>query len=168
VFSRTASRIAVAGVSALIATGALAIPAVAQTSPIGPDQYFYGQVFGIASSSAQQGVIEVACTTVAETGHPLPGQFVEVQQVFPPVTTTLGFTGNFGAEINADLIWSQGTITVATPIATFTSYGVSVQIPTSITVPCSGTGVMNFAPYPDPDNSGIASSVDVTFESPGE
>jgi hypothetical protein len=165
-FSRTVSRIAITSASALIAGGALAAPAAAQGGPVGPRQYFYGQVFGITSSTVQD-VIEVACAGAAATGHPFPGQFVEVHQVFPPVTTTLGYTGNFGAEINADLIWSRGTITVVTRIATFTSYDVTMPIPTSITVPCSGSGVMNFAPSPDPDKSGIPSNVDVTFESPG-
>lgn len=163
---RTASRIAIASASALIATGALTIPAAAQTGPVGPKQYFYGQVLGAASSTTQN-VIEVGCAGPATTGHPLAGQYVEVQQVFPPVTTTLGYTGNFGAAINTDLIWSHGTITVVTPVAKFSGYGVSMPIPTSITVPCSGGGVMNFAPSPNPDNSGISSNVDVTFQSPG-
>ena len=165
-FSRAASRIAIASASALIAGGVLAIPAAAQTGPVGPRQYFYGQVFG-TNSSTVQGVIEVACAGPAQTGHPAPGQFVEVQQIFPPVNTTLGYTGNFGDRIDASLIWSRGTITVVTPIATFTSYGMAMAIPTSITVPCSGSGVMSFAPSPDPDNSGIPSNVDVTFESTG-
>lgn len=166
-FSKTGCRIAIASASALVAVGAVAIPAVAQASPVGPRQYFYGQVFGIASSSSMQGVIEVACAGPASTGHPVAGQYVDVRQIFPPVTTTTGYTGNFGAEIDAVLIWSQGTITVATPIAKFLSYGVAMEIPTSITVPCSGSGVMNFSPTPDPDNSGRSSAVDVTFESPG-
>jgi hypothetical protein len=164
--SRTMSRAALASVSALIAGGALAIPASAQAGPVGPKQYFYGQVFGVASSSAEQGVIRVACAGPESTGHPLPGQVVEVQQIFPPATTT-GYTGNFGTKINAALTWSRGTITVVTAIATFTSYGVSMPIATSITVPCSGSGVMSFAPSPDPDNSGTASNVSVTFVSPG-
>lgn len=165
-FSRTAFRVAIASAAALIASGALAIPAAAQTGPVGPKQYFYGQVFGISSSTVKD-VIDVVCAGPANTGHPAAGQFVEVQQVFPPVATTLGYTGNFGAEIDASLIWSRGTITVITPIAKFLSYGVSMPIPTSITVPCSGSGVMNFAPAPNPDNSGIPSNVDVTFEGPG-
>lgn len=164
--SRTVSRIVIAAASAVIASGALAAPALAQSGPVGPHQYFYGQVFGSTSNTAQ-GVIGVACAGPDATGHPLPGQFVEVQQVFPPVTTTLGYTGNFGTEINADLIWSRGTITVVTPIATFTSYGVGMPIPTSITVPCGGSGVMSFMPSPNPDNSGGSSDVNVTFESPG-
>ena len=166
--SRTASRIALASVSALIAAGgAFAIPASAQAGPVGPKQYFYGQVFGVASSSAGQGVIRVACAGPESTGHPLPGQAVDVQQIFPPAATTTGYTGNFGTEIDAALTWSRGTITVVTPIATFTSYGVMMPIPTSITVPCNGSGVMGFAPSPNPDRSGTASSVSVTFLSPG-
>ena len=163
---RATTRIVIASASALIATGALAIPAAAQTGPVGPKQYFYGQVFGATSSTAQD-VIEVACVGPEATGHPFSGQFVEVQQVFPPVTTTVGYTGNSGVEIDAALTWSRGTITVVSPIAKFTSYGVAMPIPTSITVPCSGSGVMNFAPSPDPDNSGIPSNVSVTFQSPG-
>lgn len=165
--SRTASRIAIAAASTLVAGGVMAIPAAAQAAAIAPGQYFYGQVFSPASSSARQGVIDVACAGPATTGHPLPGQVVDVEQVFPPVTTTLGFTGKFGTEIDATLIWTRGTITVVTPIATFTGYGVMMPIPTSITVPCSGGGVMSFAPSPDPDNSGVSSNVDVTFESTG-
>jgi hypothetical protein len=165
-FGRTASRIAIASASALIAGGAMTLPAAAQTGPVGPRQYFYGQVLGSTSSTTQD-VIEVECAGAAATGHPFPGQFVEVQQVFPPLTTTLGYTGNFGTKINADLIWSQGSITVVTLVATFISYGVTMPIPTSITVPCGGPGVMSFAPSPDPDNSGTASNVDVTFVSPG-
>jgi hypothetical protein len=164
--STTTSRIALASVSALIAGGALAAPATAQPSPVGPKQYFYGQVLGPTSGTALD-VIEVACAGPAATGHPFPGQSVVVEQLFPPVASTTGYTGNFGAEINADLTWSQGTITVVTHIATFLNYGVSMPIPTSITVPCSGKGVMSFAPSPDPDGTGRASNVTVTFESPG-
>lgn len=165
-FGRTASRVAIASASALIAGGALAIPAAAQAGPIGPKQYFQGQVFGVASNTMPN-VIEVACVGPEATGHPLPGQDVEVQQLFPPVTNTTGYTGNFGVEIDAVLIWSRGTITVATPIAKFTNYGVAMPIPTSITVPCSGKGMMSFEPSPNPDNSGIPSNVTVTFESAG-
>jgi hypothetical protein len=109
----------------------------------------------------------VACTGAETAGHPLPGQGVEVEQVYPPVTTTLGYTGNFATGIDASLIWSRGTISVLVPVATLTSYGVKAAIPTSVTVPCSGSGVMSFAPSPDPDNSGTASDVSVTFASLG-
>ena len=57
---------------------------------------------------------------------------------------------------------------MVTPVfATLRYYDQKVEIPTSLTVPCNGTGVLDFTPSPDPDNSGVASSVSVTFESPG-
>ena len=164
--SKTASRMALASVAALIAGGVLAVPAQAQAIPVGPHQYFYGQVFGVASSAAQD-VIEVVCAGPQATGHPFSGQSVEVQLAVPPPVTSLGYTGNFGTKINADLIWSLGTVTVVTHVATFTSYGVKMPIPTSLTLPCGGKGVMSFAPSPDPDNSGTPSDVSVTFQSPG-
>jgi hypothetical protein len=34
-------------------------------------------------------------------------------------------------------------------------------------MPCAGPGVMSFSPSPDPDGTGKASNVGVTFESPG-
>jgi hypothetical protein len=164
--SKATSRIALASASALIATGALAVPAVAQASPIGPRQYYLGEVFGITSSTRPD-VIAVTCAGPVATGHPAPGQSVAVHQIFPPVASTFGYTGLFGTQVGADLSWSQGTITVVTHIATFTSYDVKLPIPTSITVPCSGPGVMTFSPSPDPDGTGKSASVSVTFESPG-
>jgi hypothetical protein len=156
---------ALASVPALIAAGALAAPAHAAS--VGPRQYFSGQVFGAISSSTTSDVIEVACAGPLATGHPVAGQSVAVQLLVPPTATTFGYTGNFGTQISADLIWSRGTVSVVTHIATFISYGVKMPIPTSITVPCSGSGVMSFTPTPDPDNSGKASNVSVTFQSPG-
>jgi hypothetical protein len=166
-FRRTASRIAVASAVALVAGAALALPARADDGPIGPKQYFYGEVFGLSSSTALNS-IEVACASTATTGHPVTGQYVAAHQIYPPATTTAGYTGNDGVEINVNLIYSQGTITVVTPVfATLRYYDQKVEIPTSLTVPCNGTGVLDFTPSPDPDNSGTASGVGVTFESPG-
>jgi len=165
-FSRTAARVSIATASALIAGGALAIPASAQAVTVGPHQYFIGQVFGPTSAVAPN-VIVVACAGPEATGHPVPGQSVEVQLVLPPVNQILGYTGNSAKEIDANLVYSRGPVTVVTFVAALTSYFVKVAIPTSITVPCSGTGVMSFTPSPDPDNSGRASDVGVTFASPG-
>jgi hypothetical protein len=163
-FSRAVSRAAIASAAVAVAGGVLAVPAVAQAGTVGPKQYFYGELFPVASSSHD--VIHVACAGPASTGHPVAGQSVAVHQIFPP-TTIVGYTGNFGTEIDTNLVWSRGTITVATPIATFTSYDDPAPIPTSITVPCSGSGVLRFNPYPDPDGTGNSSVVNVTFVSPG-
>jgi hypothetical protein len=167
-FSSTFSRIGIssAAVAALaVVGGVLAIPAVAQAGTVGPKQFFQGEVFGVTSSSAQD-VIEVACaTTTAATGHPLAGQSVAVHQIYPPTSATPGYTGDFGTEIDTSLIWTRGTLSVSLPIATFTSYDDPAPIPASITVPCSGAGVVSFSPYPDPDGTGRTSNVDITFVS---
>jgi hypothetical protein len=163
----TASRVAIASAAMLVAGTALATPAMADGGQVGPKQYFDGQVFGLTSASAQD-VILVSCAGPASTGHPVAGQYVAAHQFFPPVTTTYGYTGNYGTEIDVNLIYSIGTITVVTPtFATLTYYDTKSEIPTSLTVPCSGTGVVVFTPSPDPDGSGRASDVDVTFESTG-
>jgi hypothetical protein len=49
-------------------------------------------------------------------------------------------------QIDANLVWSNGPVTVVTAIATFTAYSVRMPISTKIKVPCSGSGVMNFIP----------------------
>jgi hypothetical protein len=165
--SRTGSRVAVASAVMLVAGIALATPAMADGGQVGPKQYFDGEVFGLTSASAQD-VIQVSCAGPATTGHPVAGQYVAAHQFFPPIATTYGYTGNSGAEIDVNLIYSIGTITVATPtFAKLTYYDTKSEIPTSLTVPCSGTGVVVFTPSPDPDGSGIASDVNVTFESSG-
>jgi hypothetical protein len=56
---------------------------------------------------------------------------------------------------------------VVTAIATFTHYSVKMAIPRNIKIPCSGGGVMTFKPLPNPDNSAMPATVDVTFFSNG-
>jgi hypothetical protein len=166
-FTSVVPRIAIASAAVAVVGGVLALPAVAQAGSVGPKQYFQGEVFGVVASNAQD-VIRVACaSSAAATGHPLAGQSVAVHQIYPPVTATPGYTGDFGTEIAANLIWSRGTISVLIPIATFTSYDAPAPIPTSITVPCSGSGTMSFSPSPDPDGTGRSDSVNITFVSPG-
>jgi hypothetical protein len=62
-FRRTASRIAVASAVMLVADAALAVPARAGDGPIEPKQYFYGEVFGLSSSTALNR-IEAACAGI--------------------------------------------------------------------------------------------------------
>lgn len=166
-FRRTASRVAIASAVALVTGGALATPAMADGGQVGPKQYFYGEVFGLPSSAAQN-TIRVNCAGPETTGHPAAGQYVAAHQIFPPVTTTAGYTGNFGTEIDVNFIYSVGTITVVTPtFAKLTFYDTKAEIPTSLTVPCNGSGVAVFTPASDPDGSGRVSDVNVTFQSPG-
>ena len=166
-FRRTAYRIAIASAVMLVAGGALAAPAMADGGQVGPKQFYYGEFFGLTSATAQN-VIQVFCAGPAATGHPVAGQYVAAHQFFPPITTLYGYTGNSGTEIDVNLTSSVGTITVVTPtFATLHFYDTKSEIPTSLTVPCSGTGVLDFAPSPDADHSGVTSEINVTFESLG-
>jgi hypothetical protein len=166
-FRRTASRIAIASAVMLVTGAAVATPAMADGAQVAPKQYFYGEFFGLTSTTTSD-VIDVSCPTPAATGHPVAGQYVAAHQIFPPAGTTYGYTGNYGTEIDVNLIYSVGTITVMTPtFATLTYYDTKAEIPTSLTLPCSGSGVLAFTPSPDPDGSGRTSDVDVTFEGLG-
>lgn len=160
-FRRPGSRIAIASALTLAVTGTLAAASPAQATTVGPKQYFAGEVFG----STAQSVIQVDCPGPAVSGHPAPGQTVEVIQLLPPVTTTAGYTGDLAVEIDAALIFPAGAASGTVPVATFTQYSLKLPIPTSITVPCSGTGVMSFSPYPL--DSGTPSNVSVKFISLG-
>ena len=161
-FRRLGSRIAIASGLTLAVIGSLAAASPAQAAAtVGPHQYFVGDVFG----KTAQSVIEVTCAGVATTGHPVAGQTLEVALVLPPGSTTVGYTGDQAVEIDAALIFPSGAVTGKIPIATFTQYFLQLPIPTSITVPCGGSAVMNFSPYPL--DSGRPSNVSVTFISPG-
>jgi len=124
---------------------------------VGPHQYFQGLV-DMRTADATIGVL---CPGPASLGHPLPDQTVAIQLVVPPITTDQGYTGLDATSIVAILTWP--TPVSPTPplrIATFTSYG-TAAIPTNVTVPCSGTGTMTFAP--NPDDGGHPATVAVTF-----
>jgi hypothetical protein len=130
-------------------------PQVHDPVPIGHNQSFSGYVNGHPPGSA---VIKVACVVGAKTGHPLGDQPVEVKPVAASTAADVGFTGSKGDEITASL----APTTAATIIASFTSYYVTKDIPTSITVPCSGTGTMLFVPSPTSKTAKTA-KLTVTF-----
>ena len=126
-----------------------AIPAAASAAqdplPIEPDQYFSGYV---NNHPPGQAVILTNCfgpIRPGETGNPLPNQPVEVKPVVVVTgTTDVGYTGSAANSINAIL----GTPAVAVVIAAFTGYYEIRYIPTTIRVPCSGSGEVIFAPSP--------------------
>ena len=166
-FRRTASRIAIASAAALVASAALAAPALADGGPVAPKQYFQGEVFGLPSPVAGPNPIEVACAGPATAGRVVAGQYGAAHQLFPPAASITGYTGNLGTQIDVNLTYSTGTITVVTPVfAKIAFYDQKVEIPTSLTAPCHGTGVLDFAPNPN-DGTGKSSNVTVTFWSPG-
>jgi hypothetical protein len=123
--------------------------------PIGENQYFSGYV-----NDAPPGpvLIVVACAPGATTGHPLAKQAVEVEPVAASSAADVGFTGSKGDKIKAAL----SPTPAVTIIASFTSYYVKKYIPTKISVPCSGTGTLEFVPSPTSKTAKTA-KLTVTF-----
>jgi hypothetical protein len=136
---------------------ALAPAASAQDPiPIGPGQFFQGQVKGLHSGA----VIYVVCPgpiTAGELGHPVSGQPV---QVVPGSSSAVGgYTGSLGTSVVALF----GPSTTAQQVLTFTSYYAPQDIPTTFWLPCGGTGVIPFAAEPTSPTA-VTDHVDVTYE----
>jgi hypothetical protein len=87
-------------------------------------------------------------------GHPAGGQYVEVTELG---STTGGFTGSHANRIVAFF----DTPSVSAPM-TLRYYDVPVAIPTSLRLPCSGTGILHFVPEPTAKNA-RADNVTVSF-----
>ena len=139
------------------AAGAATHP-VQDPVPIEPNQYFTGLVNGHPPGAA---TIDVVCPAGSTTGHPVADQPVEVELAASAGTTDTGYTGSAGKSINATL--TPGTTTAL--IASFTSYYVPKNIPTTIVVPCSGSGTVTFAPAPT-SSTAKSAVLPVTFVSP--
>jgi hypothetical protein len=137
----------------LLAGTVLVYPAGAALS-VGPKQYFTGVVNGHEGNTVIPIAIRMACfgaVRPGETGHPMAGQTLSVHQLFPPVATagSLGFTGNdaeIGVFFAAPPPAARSAAVTTTPI--FRRYDVSKRLPTSLTLPCAGTGTVYFVPIP--------------------
>jgi hypothetical protein len=132
-----------------IAAGPTAFAAKAR---IRPHQSFEGFV----NDRRPVSTIDVACVGPAETGHPLGGQTVSVE---PGVSGSDGYTGSKGYKIKVLFVTPTATIS---PDIIFERYR-SLPIPTTVTLPCSGTVVVSFVPLPS-SSSARADSVRVTFD----
>jgi hypothetical protein len=143
--------------ASLVAIPAPALAGTADPNPIGPRESFIGLVNGQARSAT----IKMACfgpTRPGRTGHPLAGQTVAAQQVFTQADPLIGNTGDLGRAIKVVLTHSS---TGDRPL--LREYG-AAAIPTSVTLPCDGTGSVWFVPEPDSDTSQNA-AVQVTYVS---
>ena len=109
---------------AVLAVGLQAGPA--QAGSVGPKQYFTGVINGKDGNTTNPITIKMACTAGAQTGHPRAGQTLAVHQLFPP---------------------AAGPRAGATS-RTFTRYDSPRSLPTSLTLPCAGTGKVWFSPIP--------------------
>ncbi|MGH3782949.1 MAG: hypothetical protein ACRDRO_20585 [Pseudonocardiaceae bacterium] len=126
-------------------------------APIGPNQYFYGEV----NNQAGQATIKMACfgpSYPGEIGHPLAGQTVKVLPAPSPTTSDLGFTGSAAHAIDGRF----PTPTVTNTPVVLSDYAVSAAIPVSLTLPCWGTGKVAFVPAPTSPTARTA-TVTVSF-----
>ena len=141
---------------ALSATPALADGGVVDPAPIGPGNYFIGEV----GNTAGPAIIHMACygpVILGQTGHPVAGQTVKALPVAPPVTSIPGYTGTAANSIAV----SFGVTSATTPIILH-DWAVPATIPATLTLPCSGTGTVTFTPIPTSPTA-RAATVSVTF-----
>jgi hypothetical protein len=139
---RIAGLVMIAAASLLAVLGG-ATAARAQT-PIGPNQHFLGLVNG----SNDDPIVYTVCggpISPGRTGPVLGGQTMAVAQV----AQGGGYTGPFSQ------VYSWFGPTTPTPVAAqlpvtlkFAEYGVPQEIPTSVRVPCDGTGQVEFSSCP--------------------
>jgi hypothetical protein len=140
--------------TALILGSASAGAAVQPKGKIGPRQVFIGLVNG-ESGISRHAQIRVACPGPIRPGrttHPLAHQPLKVTRP-AAVAAGYGFTGPRGTHINAYL-GIPPSATDGGGIASFAYYDTPKPIPTTLTVPCSGSGYITFIPFPrDPGKS---------------
>ncbi|MFJ6216645.1 hypothetical protein ACIQGZ_25435 [Streptomyces sp. NPDC092296] len=131
---------------------------VVDPAPIGPGQYFTGLVNGSGSGA----VIQMACfgpLVVGQTGHPLAGQTVTVLPASASSSSKdVGYTGSANA---VDVVF--GVSASSLPL-TLRTYAVRAAIPTSLTLPCYGTGTVAFVPNPSSPTA-LPAYVTVTYAS---
>ncbi|WP_377268893.1 hypothetical protein [Peterkaempfera sp. SMS 1(5)a] len=151
------------GVLAVLAGTALAPPAAAAVvdpAPIGPKQTFVGEVNGTSKGAA----IQMGCfgpVLPGSTGHPLAGQSVDVLPGSLSGSSDVGYTGSAGTQVNVSF---GEAVSVGTPVV-LRAYAVKAQIPTSLVLPCYGSGKVVFTPEP---TSADARSATVVVEYVGQ
>ena len=111
-------------------------------------QYFAGSVNG---SLGQPGpaVIRVVCpgpSVGGRTGHPLPGQTVDVSRAIPTASSS-GYTGDHATSISV-FFGAPPPSAAGTGPVSLTRYDTPKAIPRSLDLPCGGSGVVTFVPLP--------------------
>jgi hypothetical protein len=154
-------------IAAAVAVATLiAVPgaAGATRSAIAPNQTFVGLVNG-STGLTTPAPIYVACAgpiNPGETTHPLAGQTLEVEPASDP--TDAGNTGPLGDRISAfQGVPPSAAGATSSRLPTFRSYDAAKPLPTTITVPCTGTGDISFLPFPRDPGASRAFVVSVEF-----
>lgn len=148
VLSRTTLVAAAAAVAAIAAVAGQPVAAQAAGAAVGPHQSFIGLVNG-TTGHRQPAVIRMACFGAirpGQTGHPFAGQTVAVQRV--PASARAGVTGpsttSVGAFFGALPPAGAGS---GAGFVDFTRYQTK-PLPTSLTLPCAGSGTVTFLALP--------------------
>ena len=116
---------------AMIAAIVIGVPAHSAASGVGPNQHYFGYV----NNKHTGAVIRVICPGPSNRpGHPLGNQTVKVGRV----SAGGGYTGS-----GAHQIWAQFNKD-ALHVVRFTTYDASKAIPTTLRLPCSGSGTVTF------------------------
>jgi hypothetical protein len=158
-----AGPVAVAAAGILLVTAAPAMAAgSAEPAPIAANQFFVGVVNGQTGASR----VAVTCDGPIDfvpTGHPVAGQFVEVQQVFATERAAaagglVGSTGSAATTIGVRL----GSLDPETRPIVLKAYQSAVRIPTDILVPCEGDRTVSFEPN-ETSPTARPATVTVTF-----
>ena len=151
----TARLRALAGAVAALTLAGLAAPAASADvapppTPVGPDMYFTAAVNPGYAFPGGVPIIKVICpgpVVTGETGHPLSGQYIEAYRLLPPVTASgVGYTGSAADQIDA-LFTGPSAATVNPPVV-IKAFDVEVAIPTTLNLPCGGSGTVSFVPVP--------------------
>ncbi len=159
------SRIAVIGSGLLLAVSTAGVAAAAGVQDpvaVAPNMYFTG----VVGNQTSPGVIVTDCVgpiVQGETGHPVGGQSVEAITASSSAADT-GYTGSAAHSILVTL--GVPSSTSSDVIGTTSNFFVPLAIPTTLTVPCAGSGVVTFAPQPTSPTA-VSATVDVTFVSEG-
>jgi hypothetical protein len=109
--------------------------------PVGPHQLFAGFVNGRHWGAT----IDMACFGAirpGQTGHPVAGQTFAVER---EVDVPGGYTGTAADRIVA---FFPPVPSTAPPGVVLRRYGLAEPIPTTLTLPCAGRGIVEFAPAP--------------------
>jgi len=129
---------------------------------VGPHQYFHALVNG-KNNQKNPVTIKMACfgaVRPGETGHPMAGQTVEVVRPVA-ILSTDGYTGTNATRIVASF-GPQPTANPAATTVTLTRYTASKPIPTTLILPCAGTGRVTFTPAPS-SKTARATTVKVSY-----
>jgi hypothetical protein len=125
-----------------VAVFAFAISPAGAQQRIGPNQHFAGRVNGRRTAA----VVYTACAgpvSAGRTGPVAGGQTLSVVRA----KRGNGYTGLF-TEIYAWFVPQSATTTTAPVQLKFISYNAPQAIPTSVQVPCDGTGQVEFSSCP--------------------